>query len=182
MSTPSKFTAQDWPDWAQPQALVLAIFTKMLVRYGSLWRSRVLGTDEMLLQRDWSMGLAGYRKGAIIWALENLPDDSPPLLGQFKAICGRAPEIAPPKIEAPAPKPDPQRVAAELGRMRAAMAKRHYLQWAYDLQEREARGERLTPGQRHCMLAALRSEAADETSSFGFACIERENLPPGMRA
>lgn len=180
MSQPSKYTADDWPDWAQPLVLVQTIFAKMIVRYGTLWTGRITGADEMLLLRDWGIGLAGYRKDAIVWALENLPDDAPPLLGQFKAVVGRAPE--PPQRRIEAPKPDPARVAAELSRMRAATAERDRLQWAYDLQERESRGDRLTPGQRTAWRDALASVTAEAQAQDQFNQIPVDALPPAMRA
>jgi len=180
MPTPSKYTRDDWPDWAQPLPLVQAIFAKMVIRYGSLWTGRIAGADEMLLLRDWGIGLAGYRKDAIIWALDYLPDDAPPLLGQFKSLCGRAPEPQQQVIEAP--KADPMRVAAELARMREAQTERGPLQWAYDLQDRESRGERLTMGQRAALREALASQSADPQAQAQFRPIEVDALPPGMRA
>jgi hypothetical protein len=179
MSQPSKYTADDWPDWAQPLVLVQTIFAKMIVRYGTLWTGRITGADEMLLLRDWGMGLAGYRKEAIVWALENLPADAPPLLGQFKAIVGRAPEPRQQVIEAP--KPDPARVASELARMRSAMTERDRLQWAYDLQERESKGDRLTAGQRTAWRDALASESVDTRTVGHHEPIQDDRLPPAMR-
>lgn len=180
MPTPSKYTRNDWPDWAQPLPLVQAIFAKMVIRYGALWTGRFAGADEMLLLRDWGIGLAGYRKEAIIWALDYLPDDAPPLLGQFKSLCGRAPEPKQQAIEAPMA--DPVRVATELDRMRSAQAERSPLQWAYDLQDRERRGERLTMGQRAAWRDALASESAEPLAQSQFAPIDVDALPPAMRA
>lgn len=180
MSQPSKYTPEDWPDWAQPLVLVQSIFAKMVIRYGTLWTGRIAGADEMLLLRDWGMGLAGFRKDSIVWALEYLPEDSPPLLGQFKSLCARAPQPQQQAIEAP--KPDPQRVAVELGRMRELQIGRDRFQWAYDLQERESNGERLTMGQRASWRAALESTAADSKVMGEYKPIPVDNLPPAMRA
>lgn len=180
MSQPPKFEISDWPDWAQPLPLVQAIFAKMVIRYGTLWTGRFAGADEMLVLRDWGMGLARFRKEAIVWALEYLPEDSPPLLGQFKSLVAMAPKPQQQAIEAP--KPDPHRVAAELGRMRTIQTGRDRLQWAYDLQERERNGERLTMGQRAAWRAALESTAADAAVAGEYKPIPVGCLPPDMRA
>ena len=177
MSTQPKFTPADWPEWAQPMALIQAIFAKMSVRYGSMWSGRHDGTESMLLLRDWGIGLAGFRKEAIIFALDNLPEDSPPLLGQFKTLCIRAPEPPRPVLEAP--RPDPRHVAGEIGRMREAQVKRDRLQWALDLQERHERGESLTEAQRNAYRDALAH--TDPAHGMSFALVPEDALPPAMR-
>lgn len=177
MSMQPKFTPADWPDRAQPIALVQAIFAKMSVRYGSMWSGRHDGTESMLLLRDWGIGLAGFRKEAIIFALDNLPEDSPPLLGQFKAMCIRAPERQAPVLDAP--KPDPRRVANEIGRMRGAQAARDRLQWAFDLQERHTRGEPLSEAQRTAYRDAL--QYVEPAQRMSFELIPEDALPPAMR-
>lgn len=177
MSTQPKFTPADWPDWAQPMGLIQAIFAKMAVRYGTLWSSRHDGTESMLLLRDWGIGLAGFRKDAIIFALENLPEDSPPLLGQFKAMCVRTPEPMQPAIEAP--KADRARVAGEIQRMRDVQTKRDRLQWAFDLRERHARGESLTEAQRMAYKDALQHSEPERGMSFSM--VPEGSLPPAMQ-
>ena len=127
--------------------------------------------------RDWGIGLAGFRKEAIIWALENLPEDSPPLLGQFKAMCVRAPEPQPELIEAP--KPDRTRVAREIRRMREAQEKRDRLQWARDLQERDDRGDPLSEAQRTAYKVAL--QHSEPAQGMSFSMVPEDALPPGMR-
>lgn len=177
MSTQPKFTPADWPEWAQPMALIQAIFAKMSVRYGTLWSARHDGTESMLLLRDWGIGLAGFRKDAILFALDNLPEDSPPLLGQFKAMCVHSPEPPMPVLEAP--KPDRSRVANEIRRMREGQATRDRLQWARDLQDRDERGEPLSEAQRIAYKAAL--QHTEPAAGMSFAIVPDDSLPPAMR-
>lgn len=140
------------------------------------------------VKAHWAHDLAGYIKApnAIAYALDNLPEN-PPNLIQFKALCQRRPEAA--ALALPAPKANPARVAAELARMRSAVGVRGPIQWAYDLQEREA-GEtdetpprvRMTPFQRQCWREALASSAADEvTHAAPFHPPPLDAMPPRLR-
>ena len=164
-----------------PLPAVDRLFDRLTATYGRQFISLYEGLDSAAVKTIWAHELAGYttRLQDIAWALENLPDDAPPLLGQFKAVVGRAPELPQRKIEAP--KPDPVRVAVELSRMRAATAERDRLQWAYDLQERESRGDRLTPGQRTAWRDALASVTAEPQAQDQFNPIPVDALPPAMR-
>lgn len=159
--------------------LVDQIHKAMLVRYGALWINLWAGVPQALVKSDWARHLHGLGEEAIAYGMENLPDDKPVTAAQFKTICIRCPQVA--RASLPPPKPDPSRVAAELSRMRAATAERDRLQWAYDLQERENRGDRLTPGQRAAWRDALASVTADAQAQDQFNPIPADALPPAMR-
>jgi hypothetical protein len=177
-----------WPERALERKVVQALFSRFAVRYGKLWTSRLNDDNIDLITRDWAIGLAGFSFDAIKWGLENLPDDRPPLLGEFKAVCARVP-TAPPPPRIAAPPADPQRVAAELRRMadmQAAMKNRDRLQWAYDLAKRDRDGDQtLTPVQRlsyQAALASLTASVADFAKAGGmFTPIPDDLLPAKLR-
>lgn len=163
---------------ALSQRLIDLVFTRMLVRYGAAWVSKWRGIDEAAVRADWAHELDGLGEAAIRYALDHLPADFPPTASQFKALCINRPEPMPPLL--PAPKADPKRVAAELERMRRVQAERQPLQWAYDLQEREKRGDSLSLTQMAAWRVAL--ERAELPCMYGdFKPIPDEYLPPAMR-
>lgn len=102
-----------------PLPWVDRIFQKLTLAYGREFVARweAVGLSIADVKTDWCEELAGFvaHPEAIAYALENLPD-RPPTVGQFKAICRTAPL---PEVKLlPAPKADPQRVAAELDKLR----------------------------------------------------------------
>lgn len=149
----------------------------MLVRYGDAWRAKYRGIKPELVKTDWSLQLGGFSGEAIAYGLDNLPPEWPPTVGEFKLLCLRRPE--PRQLALPMPKPDPARVAAELKRMRDGIAERDRLQWAADLQERDAAGDRLTLGQRIAWREAQARTAPEMPMKF--SPISTDCLPPGMR-
>ncbi len=74
--------------------------------------------------------------------------------------------------------PDPERVVMLMQRL--AQQKRHYKQWAYDLRDREKRGEELSEVQQSAWRAALTYGEAEPMAGH-FNPIDPEKLPPGMR-
>lgn len=177
----------DEPPWpappAQPREVIDSIFERIQWRFGSAWVSRWAGTNIIGVKFDWAKNLARVEFYAIAYAIENLPTDAPPLLGQFKDICGRAPAQKPLPIAAP--KPDPARLAQELGRLnelRADMERpANRLQWAYDLQERDKAGERLTAAQRATYRQVLQRSALPAEVGLLYTQIPLDALPPAMR-
>lgn len=143
-----------------PDTWVSAIFTKLTVRYGSEFAGRYRDVEPLLLQRDWAEQLAGFRTrhDCIKYALDNLPARAPNV-AEFRALCNAAPE---PVVAAlPAPKPDPQRVAEELRKLRQPSAQDFagMKGWAYRLKAREDAGAPLSSIQRRYWREAL-GEAA----------------------
>lgn len=102
-----------------PLTWVDRIFRKLTLRYGREFAARWddIGLSIADVKTDWCEELAGFvaHPEAIAYALENLPD-RPPTVGQFKTICRTAPL---PEVKLlPAPKANPQRVAAELAKLK----------------------------------------------------------------
>jgi hypothetical protein len=149
----------------------------MAVRYGAEWLNRWQGIDIDAVKRDWAEELAGVSASAMKFAVVNLPIGKPPSVGEFKAICLRAPDLFRPAA-LDAPKADPERVARIVARLRERIARREPMQWAFDLQEREKRGESMTAGQMVAWREALRK--AEEPKGW-FTPIDPQCLPPGMR-
>ena len=154
------------PGTCLPDAWVARIWGDMRATYGSAfdrqWQAPE-GADPARhvaeLKAVWSRELGPLQRNpqAIAHALANLPE-RPPNLVEFRRLCAGAPQIVPPAL--PAPKPDPQRLAAALSRM-AEVARQTRLNgkaWAWDLKAREEAGENLTPVQRRAWREVLRPE------------------------
>lgn len=111
-----------------PLPWVDRIFEKLTLVYGqkfiALWRD----VDLNAVKSDWAHELAGFaprdgevgsgRAGAaaIAYALANLDPLAPPNVLQFRALARRAPALEAPRL--PEPKADPERVAAELAKLK----------------------------------------------------------------
>lgn len=134
---------------------VARIFAVMRATYGiafdRCWAPSP-GVDPVIhmgeLRAYWARELAGATPHAIRYALENLPEH-PPNLVQFKALCSRRPEVGLPAL--PAPKADPERVRAVLGRMAVSGWVTNPRGWADRLKAKAERGESLTPFQRQIL-------------------------------
>lgn len=175
-----------------PLSSVNEIFARMTVVYGSDWLMKWEGIDGDAIKDQWATDLGGFvnRLDAIQHALDHLPVDRPPNSLQFRVICMNAPYEAPPadKIEAAPQLPGMPPVKADITRLNAAFerykelraeAKKKPKQWAYDLQEREKRGEPLTEWQRKKWRDVL-AEVKLPGIVGDFPPIPRECLPPGM--
>lgn len=162
--------------------LVEGIFAKMAVRYGALWLAKWDGIPIDAVKADWALELEGVSPASVRYALDYLPLEFPPNAAQFKALCHSRPEPA--HLALPDnTKASPQSVAvarAVVDAMKAA-AKRGRLQWAYDLQEREKRGDALSAAQMASWRMAIAEQPSGEV--FGsFTPIPEDVLPPGMRS
>lgn len=104
-----------------PLPWVDRIFQKLTLAYGREFVARweAVGLSIADVKTDWCEELAGFASHpeAIAYALDNLPPDRPPTVGQFKALCRSAP---PPPVKAlpPPPPANPSRVAAELAKLK----------------------------------------------------------------
>ena len=161
------------------------IHTRLLVRYAGKWLNLYAGIDPQLVKADWSEELGGMHGGRIEHAFQNLPPDNPPNAAQFRVLCLGWRPPAPKALPAPAPDPERdrnglQRLNEALAAIGKAQASRSRLQWAYDLQDRDAKGEALTPQQRADYKQALVRYAP--TFIGDFEPIGVESLPPGLRA
>lgn len=176
---------------ALPDSWIARIFGTLRATYGAafdrMWTppaglppEQVAGYAQAL-SAHWSRELAGFAAApnAIVYALDNLPEQ-PPNLVQFKALCSRRPEVAPPSL--PAPRASKSLVDAELARALAGIGSRGPLQWAYDLQEREAAGGEVSGYARRCWREALASRSVDTSALHStFVPLSPDCLPPGMR-
>ena len=99
-----------------PDDWVDALFARLSVRYGAAWLRQWDGVDIGAVKQDWARELGGASSGAIKHALDCLPIDKPPTVGQFAALCRNAPQYAPPAL--PAPKLSPERSAALSAKLR----------------------------------------------------------------
>ena len=146
------------------------IFTRLAVRYLDDWTRKMDGLDLDIIKTDWAHELAPFdgNPDAIKWALDNLPSDRPPTVGQFRDLCKNRP--APQPVALPAPPRDPARVAALVAQALAAKPappdKRVnvHLEWARRLRKRDFLGERLTIHQRQAWREALKNEPEQPTA------------------
>ena len=81
------------------------IHARLLVRYGSKWLNLWAGVPEEAIKADWSEQLAAVTPAGVRFALDNLPDEYPPTVGAFRALCltQQRPELQAPALPAPAP-------------------------------------------------------------------------------
>lgn len=82
------------------------IFRRLSVRYGRDFSLKYENLDPEAVKKDWAEYLVGFstRPDAIEYALKNLPENKPPNVAEFAAICRRAPikeELALPHYETP---------------------------------------------------------------------------------
>ncbi len=95
------------------------IHARLLVRYGVEWLRKWDGIDPAAVKADWANELSGCTAESIAWALDNLPEDKPPSVSQFKRLCVNRPQYA--QRELPPPKADKEKVRALLAKARAAI-------------------------------------------------------------
>jgi len=90
------------------------LFERLLATYGTDFTRMYSGLSIAAVKSAWAHELQAQPLDAIAWALDNLPE-RPMNAIAFKNLCRRAPG---PVFQAlPLPKPEPKRVAAELGRL-----------------------------------------------------------------
>ena len=144
-----------------PIAWVDRLFVKLTMMYGKQFLARWDGLDIDAVKCDWATELSGFDKcaHAIAYALQNLDPEKPPSVLMFRAIARRAPDIEVPAL--PAPKADPQRMAAELAKLgfirdKVSTSSTSMKDWALRLKARHEAGELLSPNQVRCYKAALK--------------------------
>lgn len=130
-----------------PMPWVDRIFDKLTLVYGQSFLRRWADIDLAAVKADWAHELAWYAQqpSSIAWALQNLPADKPPTVLEFRAIARKAPVEPAPRVEAP--KADPERVAAELGKLGPLLERKgdDGKDWARRLVARADAGEKLRP-------------------------------------
>jgi hypothetical protein len=144
------------------------IHTRLLARYGSKWINLYAGVDADMVKADWCEQLARVQPDAIRYALDNLPPDSPPNVGQFRALCNRRPSnTAALLLAAPTEPPQPERVAAIVGKLADKPAQvATPAQQCYDNIMRIARdrGGKLSAAQRR-MIEAMQAAGLIEVTA-----------------
>jgi hypothetical protein len=158
-----------------------SLFTRLQIRYGSLWNAKWTGVDVELVKADWFETLGNLSPEAIRYGLANLPADYPPNVGEFLAICLRYEPTGHALIEDRRNvRPDLARMAQEMNNLREAIRTNDPKAWAYRLQQRDADRDSLSPAQRTMYRYALRSK--DNAEPLGnFKGVPADTLPAGMR-
>lgn len=132
---------------------IQVIHTRLVARYGSSWKAKFAGVPIEIVEKDWFHELQRLPLWAIDFALDNLPADFPPTAGQFRVIASRSPPPETPRrLPPPAePRPDPDRLKAELGRLAKIVKARKPTDWIADLERDVANGYQLSIFQKHCL-------------------------------
>ena len=88
-----------------PKEMIVSLFARLQVRYGSSWSNKWAGIDLADVKDDWAQVLAGYAQSteSIFHGLDCLPTDAPPNAMQFALLCRGAPRYQPLRLDAPAP-------------------------------------------------------------------------------
>ena len=156
-----------------PAAWVDRIFEKLTLVYGQSFLRRWDGLDLAAVKADWAHELRGFAQApnAIAHGLAHLPTEGPPpTVLQFRQLCVRAPMVE--RVALSDSKPDPQRVAATLARLREKRPNpRDPKGWAWGLKAREERDPKcLSAAQRDMWRAALALDLARQQRRDEEAC------------
>lgn len=102
-----------------PIKAVDRLFERLGVTYGAQWHRMWDGMPIADVKSSWAHELSSYaqpeKMAAIAWALENLPERCPNVI-EFRNLCRNAPKPEAPRL--PEPKADPERLKAELAKLR----------------------------------------------------------------
>lgn len=144
-----------------PAKWVEQIFGKLSVRYGRQFLNRWEGLDIADVKADWASQLGGFtrRPDCIAYALDHLPVDKSPTVGEFRALCNSKPESHEVLRLEHKRGPIPASVMAALDRLKEpSEVDRQYqgcMGWAYRLRDREAAGDQLGVCQRRFWREAI---------------------------
>lgn len=125
------------------------LFQRLSATYGAAW-DRALGSAPICdVKSVWMHELDGFgdKLHAVAWALDHLPERVPNVL-EFRGMCRAAPALILPRLEAP--KADPERVRAELAKLKTASdsmleptaANHGGAEWAYRIMRKHKAGEK----------------------------------------
>lgn len=162
-------------------AWVDRIHARLMVRYGSAWFRMWEGVEPETVKADWANALDRMPAEAITYALDHLPPDYPPSVGQFRALCNQRP--LEPYRALPAPTPDKEKVAAEVAKLQTLKQEIGSTDWAKSLEQREKAGDKLTEAQRLAWRRAIRASPGESERILAgeFKPIDPNCLPPAMR-
>jgi hypothetical protein len=158
------------------------IHGRLLVRYGSKWINLWAGVPEQAIKADWSEQLATVTPAGVRFALDNLPDEYPPTVGQFRALCltQQRPELQAPALPAPS-RDGLKRIAKEL---QGARISRETPAQFMERLRRDVEGGKASQARiDHYRIAAANGHYGGTTvEQLGdFRPIPNDSLPPGMR-
>jgi len=143
----------------EPSNTITELFDKLLTRYGSAWRAKYAGISPVAVAADWTEQIGRFSRDDIAYALDHLPEFVP-TSHQFREICLRAPqenEFENPWERIAAGRASPERVRTIIADLRAGFAHRSPTQWIFDLEARQAAGEKLSLFQKQCLVNARRN-------------------------
>ena len=159
------------------------VFARLLVRYGAQWLRQWEGVDMDAVKAEWANELGGYANNlnAIGYGLDNLPQDFPPNVAQFKAICNRRPEPATLAIEPPPVNPAVAKKALDSF---AGAGLETPAEWMGRLDREVRAGNASRSRIEHHRIATANGYYGGSSSAVGgdFTPIRPEVLPHGMRA
>lgn len=134
-----------------PMSWVNKIFHTLTVLHGREFLGRWEGIPIEDVKADWAERLGCFftRPKAIEYALDNLPDNKPPTVLEFRAVCLRCPAPVLPALTAPTA--DPDRVAAEFAKMATtapspAPGRIDHKAWARVIVKKHDDGIKVNPG------------------------------------
>ncbi len=145
---------------ALPSEWVDRIFQRLTVRYGQSFLGKWAGVDMADVKADWADQLKRFsgRPDCIKYALDNLPQDKPPNVGEFRALCNDTPEPKP--LMLPGVKADPAKVLQIVAGIQKPVGADPKA-WAHALRQRERDGQALTGYQRRIWREALGLDSGD---------------------
>ena len=151
-----------------PTKAIDRLFERLNLTYGVQWAKLWEGAPLADVKSMWAYELSGFahRLDAIAWALENLPPRAPNVI-EFKQLCRQAP--MPPEQQLPAPKADPERMKAELSKLRTMSTQKtgggvDHKAWARSIISRHEAGEKLNPTTLRFAREALRVNLLGEVA------------------
>jgi hypothetical protein len=147
-----------------PAKAIDRLFQRMGATYGAAWTRQWADVPINDVKSAWAHELAGFagRLESIAWALENLPEKCPNVI-EFKNHCRRAPMPDAPKL--PEPKADPERVKAELAKLKIMVNTPQQTSavdpkaWAKRIIARHDAGDRIKPATLRVALDSLRTRS-----------------------
>ncbi len=149
-----------------PTKAVDRLFERLGVTYGAQWHRMWDGMPIADVKSSWAHELSAYaqpeKMAAIAWALENLPERCPNVI-EFRNLCLNAPMPEAPRL--PEPKADPERLKAELAKLRgpAIEAARRgtydHKEWAKRIVARAEAGDKIRAVTLRFAKEALASKA-----------------------
>lgn len=122
------------------------LFKRLGATYGAAW-VRAMGDAPLAdVKTIWAHELSGFASNldSVAWALENLPERCPNVI-EFRNLCRMSPRKELPQIEGP--RADPERVRAELAKLRPMVQKKEvastdHKEWARTLLARHKNGDK----------------------------------------